>query len=106
MIKLLISIFTGLFFIAIGLYAWNTQAPIGFFTGLDVERNEISNIKGYNREVGKMWMIYGTVFIGVSVLSIPFGAWAYFIVTLFVLFFGMIVMIMHYDTIYDKYKVK
>ncbi|MEG1702706.1 MAG: hypothetical protein RR267_07425 [Erysipelotrichaceae bacterium] len=106
MIKLLISIFTGLFFIAIGLYAWNTQAPIGFFTGLDVERNEISNIKGYNREVGKMWMIYGTVFFGVSVLSIPFGAWAYFIVILFVLFFGMIVMIMHYDTIYDKYKVK
>ncbi len=51
----------GLFFVGIGIYCFFAKKPMGFWA--NAETFKVENVDRYNRAVGKMWIVYGIVFI-------------------------------------------
>lgn len=47
--------------IVIGIRALFAKKPVGFWA--NVETMSVSDVKGYNRATGKLFMVYGAVFI-------------------------------------------
>ena len=59
----------GLFFVCMGIYCFFAKKPMGFWA--NAETFAVENVDGYNRAVGKMWIVYGIVFalLGLPMLS-------------------------------------
>lgn len=51
----------GLFFVCMGVYSFFAKKPMGFWA--NAETFAVEDVGGYNRAVGKMWIVYGIVFI-------------------------------------------
>ena len=53
----------GVLFIAMGIYDFNSQKtkPFGFWANAEV--SPIEDVKAYNRAMGKLWCVYGILFI-------------------------------------------
>ena len=68
-IWLSITVFCGLLFCGIGVYARNRKKPMWFNSSSPVRENEISDIPAYNRENGIMWIAYSGVFWVSAVLG-------------------------------------
>lgn len=102
---LVILLFCSLIFISIGIYALKRKTPMHFWSGGDVNPESISNIKSYNKANGIMWIIYGLSFIfsGFITLLIGPGLGAILVSTICV--GGLIVTVIVYNRIYNKYKV-
>ena len=70
-VVLLISI--GPIFI-LGVVQFRSKDPVGFWAGKKPPRKEqITNVKSYNRKHGIMWILYGAGLIGCFVCGQPFG---------------------------------
>lgn len=95
-----------LVFILFGLYALRKETPIHFWAGTTVKSKEISDVKAYNKSNGLMWITYGSLF-GLAVLAIllkqPLIA---NIIIIFACFPGIIILIIVYRSIYNKYKME
>ena len=63
LIAFIIWAIVGAVFIVMGIYDLNTKKikPLGFWANAKVE--EIEDVKGYNRALGILWCVYGTLFI-------------------------------------------
>ena len=59
----------GMLFVGIGIFAFFAKKAVGFWA--NAETFPVEDVKGYNRAVGKLWLIYGIVFI---LLGFPFLA--------------------------------
>ena len=95
--------FCALIFGLIALWAFKRKTPMHFWAGSEVKPEEITYIPAYNRENGKMWLIYtaATVFSGaVSLWSIGIGA----VLLTVVCVPGIAFLIINYKRIYNKYK--
>lgn len=46
-------------FLIIGISAWRSEKPIGFFTG--VEPPEVTDVKSYNHAVAKIWFAFSVL---------------------------------------------
>lgn len=61
----------GLLFIVMGIYDFNSKKakPFGFWANVKVA--SIEDVKGYNRALGILWMVYGVLFtlIGLPLLA-------------------------------------
>lgn len=61
----------GVLFIAMGIYDLNSKKakPFGFWANVEVL--SIEDVKGYNRALGILWCVYGTLFtlIGLPLLD-------------------------------------
>lgn len=96
--------FCGLIFITIGIYALKRKTPMHFWSGTTVKAEEISDVRAYNRANGIMWFIYG----GILILS---GALAFLnprLATIMLVLLslpGIIILIIVYGRIYNRYKV-
>jgi uncharacterized protein with PQ loop repeat len=66
----IIWVILGIVFIAMGIYNMNSkkEKPSGFWANASV--GEIEDVKAYNRALGKLWCVYGTLFtfIGLPLL--------------------------------------
>ncbi|QUH26541.1 hypothetical protein [Serpentinicella alkaliphila] len=93
-------------FITIGIYSIRKKTPMHFWSGTTVKSEEISDVKAYNRANGIMWICYGSTYIIGLLLSIVFGSKIGTIITIFSSSVGIILLIIIYGKIYDKYKVK
>ena len=53
----------GVLFIVMGIYDLNSKKarPFGFWANAEVAA--IEDVKGYNRALGKLWCVYGVLFI-------------------------------------------
>lgn len=53
----------GVLFIVMGIYEYNSKKakPFGFWANAEVA--PIEDVKGYNRALGKLWCVYGVLFI-------------------------------------------
>ena len=53
----------GVVFIVMGIYNMNTkkEKPFGFWANAEV--GIIEDVKGYNRALGRLWCVYGTLFV-------------------------------------------
>ena len=60
---------TGGLFIGIGIVCFRAKKPMGFWA--NVKAPEVRDAKAYNRALGKMWCVFGAVFIllGLPLLS-------------------------------------
>lgn len=67
----IIWILVGILFIIMGIYDWNSkkEKPFGFWANTEVM--SIDDVKGYNRALGKLWCVYGVLFmlIGLPLLA-------------------------------------
>ena len=45
-------------FTGIGVYAWNREKPMWFWSGSTVSEDEISDVEAYNRANGIMWICF------------------------------------------------
>ena len=57
----------GIIFIAMGIYDMNSKKakPFGFWANAEV--GPIEDVKAYNRALGKLWCVYGTLFILIGI---------------------------------------
>lgn len=95
----------GLVFIAIGIYALKRKSPMHFWAGTTVKSDEISDIKAYNKANGIMWLIYGSGYIVSGLLALTSSVFIGTIISLALSVPGIIVLIIVYTRIYNKYKV-
>ena len=51
--------------ILLGIRAMFAKKPVGFWA--NVETKNVSNVKGYNRAVGILFIVYGVVFIALGI---------------------------------------
>ena len=62
----IICAIVGCFFIGLGISSFFANRAVGFWA--NAKMFEVNDIKGYNRAVGKLWCVFGIVFI---LLSLP-----------------------------------
>ena len=90
-------------FTIIGIYAWNREKPMWFWSGSTVEETEIADIPAYNRANGRMWIVFSLPLW----LSTFLGLWNEMIALILLavdLVIGLPVLMIVYKRIYAKYK--
>ena len=62
-IAFIIRAILGVLFIGMGIYDMTSKKakPFGFWANAEVA--PIEDVKGYNRALGRLWCVYGTLFI-------------------------------------------
>ena len=96
---------TSMVFTGIGIFAWKRKKPMWFWAGTTVDEFEISDIPAYNRANGIMWICYSAVFWISTVLGIVQMDTAGIVLTVGCLA-GILVLIIAYRRIYEKYRSK
>lgn len=66
MMAFIIWAIIGLIFVGIGVLAFFSKKPMGFWA--NAEMFQVSNIRKYNRTMGIMWCVFGVVF---ALLGLP-----------------------------------
>lgn len=87
----------------IAIWAFKRKDPMHFWSGSTVRPDEIEDIPSYNRANGMMWAVYtiGMVVTGIlSLFNITIGA----ILLGIICVPGVVVLIVVYNGIYNKYK--
>ncbi len=59
----------GLLFVGIGIYDYMSKKQVGFWANFDVP--EVEDVIGFNKAVGRLFIIYGVVFILIGIPLIP-----------------------------------
>ncbi len=60
--------------IILGIAQYRSKDPVGFWSGKKPpEREQITDVRAYNRKHGLMWISYGVGFIVCFVCGLPFG---------------------------------
>lgn len=65
MIGFIIFCIVSCLFIGIGISAFLSKEPVGFWN--IKKMGEVTDIKKYNFAVGKMWCIFGVIFLGLGI---------------------------------------
>ena len=63
MLAFLIEALFGVVFIFLGIYAFCSKREAAFGFWANAEMFPVKDVKAYNRAVGKLWMVFGAVFI-------------------------------------------
>ena len=95
---------SALIFIGFGIIALKKQTPIHFWAGTVVKPEELSNVKAYNRANGIMWITFGLLIMLSTILTILFDSQIWTLISVVILFLGLILMMIIYNRIYNKYK--
>ncbi|MGL5330866.1 MAG: hypothetical protein ACRDD7_16480 [Peptostreptococcaceae bacterium] len=87
------------------IYCFKSKNPVHFWSGTIVRKDEISNIKAYNRANGIMWSAFTILTIVILIVDFiykgrEFGSFTPIIII------GVVGMMICYKFIYNKYKVK
>lgn len=63
--------------IMIGIVQYGSKDPVGFWTGKKPpEKEQITDVRAYNRKHGLMWIIFGIGFIACFLCGLAFGGLA------------------------------
>ena len=92
-------------FYSIGAYAQRKEKPMNFWSGVEVNPTEITDIGQYNRENGTMWKLYSLWYVAAGVAEF----WNTIIAAAFLVLsctMGIGILIATYNRIYAKYKVQ
>lgn len=101
-IALVIWSVVALIFVFIGIYAWTSDEPVGFFTGQ--KPPEVPDRKGYNHAVAKIWFVFAAV---MELLGLPLLAGQnspYALLSVFGVMLAVIGIIVAYIKVEKKYK--
>ena len=64
-----IWVICGLLFVGIGIYDYMSKKQVGFWANIEIP--EIEDVRGLNKAVGRLFIIYGVVFILIGIPLIP-----------------------------------
>lgn len=60
--------------IILGIVQYRSKEPVGFWSGKEPpQREQITDVRAYNRKHGLMWITYGVGFVVCFVCGLPFG---------------------------------
>lgn len=60
--------------IILGIVQYRSKEPVGFWSGKKPpKREQVTDVRAYNRKHGLMWILYGVGFIVCFVCGLPFG---------------------------------
>ncbi len=104
----IVGLLSGGFFTVCGVRALLAKKPVSFWAGTKIEPSRVKDIARYNREVGKMWLIYSVCYwlAGIAgVLNDLTNAMSYIFLLLLIINTsgGMIWMLNRYQKIAAKY---
>lgn len=93
----------GCLFIGLGIYSFYAKKPMGFWA--NVQMFEVTDRKKYNAAVGKLFSVFGIVFIllGLPLLSVQNSPWI-FLSVIGALVECIIAMIVYTVVIEEKYR--
>ncbi len=99
-------------FFGIGVWACKRKTPMHFWAGTEIDPVSISDLIAYNRENGRMWMVYSIPFWLSGVLAVmnaisprPFYPVAALVIMVLACTFGLWWLMKTYSAIEKKYKV-
>lgn len=97
----------GLLFVGLGISAFlsRKEVPFGFWANADVF--PVEDVKGYNRAVGKLWCVYGVVFVllGTPLLGVQNSA-LILLSVVGMMAEGIAAMVIYVTVIEKKYRKK
>lgn len=105
-IMVIVNGICALSFFLIGIYALKKERPMHFWSGSTVKSEEIRDIKAYNKANGLMWIIYGSLFVLAGLASLFKQTTIAIIIILLATLPGLIILIIVYRAIYNKYKTE
>lgn len=93
--------------VSFGIYAIHSERAVPFSFWANAEVFEVNDVKAYNRAVGKLWCVFGIVFV---LLGFPFLTGQnspYFIISILGCMVEAITAMVIYVTVIEKkYRVK
>lgn len=89
---------------AIGAYAKKLDKPMWFWSGSEVKSSQITDVKQYNRENGRMWQLYSLWFFAAGLAEFWSGVVAVTLLTCGCTV-GSVILVLSYNKIYAKYRV-
>lgn len=90
-------------FVGIGAYAWKLEKPMWFWSGSVVDPDSITDVKSYNRENARMWILYSLWYWAAGIAWIWSHGAALIALTLGCSL-GIVILIATYLKIEKKYK--
>lgn len=104
-IAFIICCVVGVIMIALGIVSARSEKPAGFWANAEV--CEITDVKGYNRAVGKLFAVYGIVFIigCIPMLAGQNSAWV-LLTVLLIMVESIAAMVVYTVVIEKKYRKK
>ena len=90
-------------FFFIGAYAIKREKPMWFWSGSEVDAAMITDVKAYNRENGRMWMLYSLWFWAAG-FAWAWGAAVATVILVLGCTVGIRILISTYLKIEKKYK--
>lgn len=100
-----IWVLVGILIIALGIRDLFAKKPVGFWA--NVESMKVSDVNGYNRAVGILFMVYGFVFIALGIPLLAGQNTPIILLSIIgVMFETIAVMAIYSISIVSKYKVE
>lgn len=90
-------------FYSIGIYAAKREKPMWFWSGTEVDPREITDIREYNRENGRIWKRYSLWYFAAGVAAI-FNTVVSVVLLILSCTLGIVILISAYNRIYERYK--
>lgn len=94
---------TAALFYCIGIYAQRRKKPMWFWAGAEVREAEITDVRAYNRENGRMWKIF-SVWFWLAGAAMLWSAWAALLLLFLGCTAGIAILIGTFRRIDKKYR--
>lgn len=90
--------------IILGMVQYRSKDPVGFWAGKKPPRKEeITDVRAYNRKHGLMWILYGAGLIVCYVCGMPFGGLAAAYLCMAEVMGGILIMIAYHNRLNRMY---
>lgn len=90
--------------IILGIMQYRSKEPVGFWSGKKPpKREEITDVRAYNRKHGLMWILYGAGFVLCFACGIPFGGLVAAYLCMAEVFGGLALMVVYHNKLNRKY---
>lgn len=80
LVYLIIMWAAALLFVMVGIYSMNRKKPMWLGVGSRISESKITNVKAYNRSIGKMWIAFSALFLmgGIMMYFVPASSFVIF----------------------------
>ena len=102
MLGFIIWFLFGCAFVGLGIFCFTSKKEVAFGFWANAEMLPVTNVKEYNRAVGKLWCLFGIVFaaLGLPLLKGENSGWI--IVSILGIMAEVIVTMVIYTTVIEK----
>ena len=104
MIGFMIYVLCCLLFLGIGISAFKSKEPVGFWSNL--KQVPIDDVKSYNKAVGKLWCVFSVVLILLGIPMLTGQNSPFVFITVIGTIFAVILLMIVYMRIENTYKKK